>query len=133
MALKLYKPGQGYWARLMTGVFAGVLVLTGVMWLWEQLSTIDSQYVLYIQAGSAVLVIALFGLLVYRWVGTKPQTCDFLIATEGEMRKVNWPTRREVVGSTWVVVCTTMIFLAILFFSDYLFAVIFRSIGVLET
>jgi preprotein translocase SecE subunit len=32
----LYKPGQGYWVRVLTAVGAGVLVLFGAVWGWGQ-------------------------------------------------------------------------------------------------
>lgn len=32
----LYKPGQGYWVRVMTAVGAGILVLFGAVWGWGQ-------------------------------------------------------------------------------------------------
>ena len=37
-----------------------------------------------------------------------------LIATDGEMKKVNWSTRKEIVGSTWVVVAATFLLTAVL-------------------
>src|SRR3712207_7866772 len=34
----------------------------------------------------------------------KPANVDFLIATDSEMKKVNWTSRRELIGSTKVVI-----------------------------
>ena len=51
----------------------------------------------------AAIVIAVFGLVGYWLIGRRARSVDFLIATEGEMKKVNWSTRREVVGSTIIV------------------------------
>jgi preprotein translocase subunit SecE len=45
---------------------------------------------------------------------------DFLAETRTEMRKVSFPTRDEVVGTTIVVVITSVIFAVFLFFSDQL-------------
>ena len=36
MNVGVYKPGQGYWVRVLTAIFAGVLVLTGATWAWAQ-------------------------------------------------------------------------------------------------
>ena len=36
MALAIYKPGQGYWTRVMSAVFGGVLVLAAAVWLYGQ-------------------------------------------------------------------------------------------------
>ena len=37
MNLGIYKPGQGYWVRVMTAVVAGVLVLATAVWLFDQM------------------------------------------------------------------------------------------------
>ena len=128
----VYKPGQGYWTRVLSALGAGVLVLAGVGWLWNELSVIrDDRYRLYVQAGVAVGVIVFFGGLLW-WVLNNTRTVDFMIATESEMRKVNWPTRREIIGSTWVVICGTLLMAMLLFVVDIAFALLFQSIGVLE-
>jgi len=136
MAMTIHKKGQGYWTRMITGLAAGVLVLAGVGWLWWQLdfffTEMDPGTLLYIQAGVSLALIAVCGLLIYRWVGVKPATCDFLIATEGEMKKVNWPSRNEVIGSTWIVIVFLIAFVSLLLLSDFLFATFFSWIGVLE-
>jgi preprotein translocase subunit SecE len=45
---------------------------------------------------------------------------DFLGETRSEMRKVSFPTRDEVVGTTIVVVITSFIFAVFLFLADQL-------------
>ena len=87
----------------------------------------------YIQAVGAVIAIAFFGWLGYYLIGCKPKVVDFMIATEGEMKKVNWSSRREILGSTWVVIAMTL-FIAVYCFSfDFVFQIFFRFIDVLET
>jgi len=132
MGWSIYKPGQGYWTRLISGLAGGVLVIAGAGWLWREIEGYNLDNGVYYQAGVAVLVIGFFGLMLYRWTSVKPGTVDFLIATEGEMKKVNWPSKREVVGSTWIVIACLIFFVAVLFSSDLLFQFIFRKIGVLE-
>lgn len=132
MALKLYKSGQGYWTRMSSGVGAGLLVAAGIWWLWDQLSAINSRYTLYIQGAAAAILVAIFGWLIFYWVGSNPRTCDFLIATEGEMKKVNWPSRRELFGSTWVVICCTAMFATLLWLADLGFSNLFLWMKVLE-
>ena len=133
-AAGIYKPGQGYWTRLMSAIALAGLVLMGVSWLWDTLAGVrfGGLETVYIQGGSAILVIAVFALLGYYLIGRKPKTVDFMIATEGEMKKVNWSTRREVLGSTWVVIFLTFITAAYLLLFDLLFSTFFRSIGVLK-
>jgi len=132
MGWSIYKPGQGYWTRLISGLAGGVLVLMGAWWLWSEIESYRLEHGVYIQAGVAVFVIGFFGLMLYRWTSVKPKTVDFLIATEGEMKKVNWPSKKEVAGSTWIVIACLIFFVAVLFSSDLLFQAIFRYIGVLE-
>ncbi|HED54172.1 MAG TPA: hypothetical protein ENJ00_08230, partial [Phycisphaerales bacterium] len=36
MNIGIYKPGQGYWVRVLSAVFLGSLVLSGAMWGWSQ-------------------------------------------------------------------------------------------------
>ena len=132
MALKVYKPGQGYWTRLVTGVAFGALMLAGVEWICrDKMDALQGDNRLYIQAGVALVLIALGGWLLYRFLGAKPSTCDFMIATEGEMKKVNWPNRREVIGSTWVVICWLFILAIILFFADVVVSDIAKWINVI--
>ena len=97
MAFTLYKPGQGYWTRMLTAVGAGIMILSGVAWMVAQLSLIQSEYTTYIQGAVAAVVILVSGGVLW-WLLNKPRIVDFMIATEAEMRKVNWPNRRETIG-----------------------------------
>lgn len=126
----LYKPGQGYWTRVLSAIGAGTLVLAGVGWLWAEMQRIQTNTV-YWQSGMAVGVITFFGVLLY-YLLNKPKIADFMIATEAEMKKVNWPTRREVVGATVVVIAGTLLMCLLLFVVDLLFGWIFLEIGILE-
>jgi preprotein translocase subunit SecE len=134
MALRIYKSGQGYWTRMMTAVGGGILVIAGAWWIHQQIVSIGntSQTVEYASWGVALLPVLIFGFLIYKWVGIKPATCDFMIATEGEMKKVNWPSRKEVVGSTWIVICCVFLMAALLFAADFMFSSFFRWIKVLD-
>jgi preprotein translocase subunit SecE len=67
----------------------------------------------------------------YFWVVNYPSRADFMIATESEMKKVSWSSRKEVVGSTKVVIVTTFILAIILFGVDFLFTLIFHGMGIL--
>ncbi|GAB4110016.1 MAG: hypothetical protein Kow00105_18720 [Phycisphaeraceae bacterium] len=134
MALAIYKPGQGYYTRMLTAVGIGVLVLSGVLWLWEKMPTIDAipvDQMLYYQAAMAVTVITVFGVVVYK-ILNKPSVADFLIATEAEMKKVNWPSKREIIGSTWVVICGTAFIALLLWVVNIAFAELFLKLGILE-
>jgi preprotein translocase SecE subunit len=88
---------------------------------------------LYLQ-GIAASVLLIIGALVTYWVcAVKPKTVDFLIATDLEMKKVNWSTRREIIGSTWVVMAWIFIIAAFIFIIDFVFQQVFMGIGVLKS
>lgn len=127
----IYKPGQGYYTRMFSAVGAATLVLTGVAWLWGELQRVESNTI-YWQAGVAVAVIAVFGSLLF-YIFNKPRVADFMIATEAEMKKVNWPSKREIVGATVVVIVGTLLLAALLFAIDVFFGWAFLEIGILES
>jgi preprotein translocase SecE subunit len=236
MGIGLYKPGQGYWVRVMSAAFAGIIVLIACAWLWNMLATVqlptptwsmnvvspagqtaigeaapgqqvvfsgevtdptkappeiataevaslqpstttgqtlvvrkmtfklkfDQSQIrsvamapgatgtlkanvvgtpqgkpifdgLYLQAGGVTLLIVLGGVIVYLFVGARPSTVEFLIATDGEMKKVNWSTKKDIIGSTQVVIMWSVLLVGGLFLVDLLFSTVFRLIGVLQT
>lgn len=136
----VYKPGQGYWTRMGTAAAALVLVALFGQFLYQKLSLIkvgeslaldgsvvpeylSTQWVLGIVA--AVLV----GLALVGWYYlNKPMVVDFQIATESEMKKVNWTSRKDLIGSTKVVILFMFLIAAILFVVDLVFSWIFGLI-----
>jgi preprotein translocase SecE subunit len=227
--LGIHKPEQGYWVRVLSAVFFGVLVLAGAAWAYNQaeaaelppkafileLASIDGSFdaggsvdlirtaddatgseiviatagviettlsgtagrieisvpestaagylvedverlragsgaeagtarvtakrrvpifpVIYLQAGVTGAVMLLGAIAVYFFAATNRGSVDFLINTDGEMRKVNWSTRKEIIGSTQVVIVAAFLIAAILFGIDTAFAKFFEIIGVIET
>ena len=131
----IYKKGQGYWTRMMSAIALGMLALMGAAWLWDNLKNarIGGFEPIYTQTVAFVLVCAGAAWLGYYLIGRKPKVVDFLIATEGEMKKVNWSTRREIRGSTIVVIGLTFVIALIISFLDYLvYAPLFTWAKVLE-
>jgi preprotein translocase SecE subunit len=135
MSAAIYKQGQGYWVRLMSAIGFGLLVMMGVIWLWDQLSgfQIGDLESVYVQGGVSIIVIAVCGLIGYHLIGRKPKLVDFMIATEGEMRKVNWSTRREIAGSTVLVILLTLFIAVFCKIVDLIFSTFFQWIDVLQT
>jgi len=236
MALGIYKQGQGYWIRMMTALFVGVVVLAGAGWAWGQAgavriparnwtySLVDTQIiqgagvgigetvvlmgyvgvsdevveigrgvveefvpdrgsrsqlvvggfdsdmtrdtagdaervvvgggdgagvelmradvrsatstpifpVQYLQTGAASGVMLIGAVFLYFYVGVARRPVEFLVATDGEMKKVNWTSYREIKGSTIVVIVATFLIAGILYLVDMSFSYIFSAIGVLE-
>jgi len=234
MALGIYKQGQGYWMRMMTALFVGIVVLAGAGWGWNEAKAVrlpartwtfslsntqiegaegrvvagervslvgyvgssdelqefgacevesfvpdrgnrsmlvvsgfdsdktrdtagDAERVVvegqdmvlmnadvrsatstpifpvqYLQTGAAVTVMLVGAIFLFFYVGISRRTVEFLIATDGEMKKVNWTSYREVKGSTIVVIVATFLVAGILYLVDMSFSFIFSAIGVLE-
>jgi len=235
MALGIYKQGQGYWVRILTAAFAGIIVLVGCAWLWQSLEVVDlpkptwsmnvvspvqgqtvtvtpgqsvallgeapepgaawpevgtaevvsienspsgigqlmvvkkltlkpkveapqirgvgqpagtgSELVanvngvpqgkpifepMYLQFAGVVLLALVGGLAVFWYVGARAKSVEFLIATDGEMKKVNWSTRKDIIGSTQVVILWCVLLVCGLFLVDLAFSTFFRMIGVLQ-
>ena len=79
-----------------------------------------------------VVLLLAAGYVVFWLVGRNRSTVDFMIATEGEMKKVNWSSRKEVLGATKVVIFTVLALGFLLAVVDLAFMVLFSAIGVLR-
>jgi preprotein translocase SecE subunit len=79
----------------------------------------------------AGLFAVLYAALAWRLMN-KPGNVDFLIATDSEMKKVNWTSKRELIGSTKVVIIFMFTIAIILFVLDLLFNTVFYWIRVLR-
>jgi preprotein translocase SecE subunit len=133
----LYRPGEGYWTRVMTAIAAGVIALIGAGWLWNLLRNlrvgfIDNATMTYVAGASAAVLVLACGALIYWLVGVKPGSVDFLVATEVEMKAVNWSTRREIFGSTWIVLMLSLIITLFVSVFDLVFSYGFVRMGVLD-
>ena len=129
----IYKNGQGYWTRMISAAGFGHLLAQGTFWIWSKLGSGGTATQKYVAGSLALAFLAVLGGLAFWLLGRNVRTVDFLVATEAEMKKVNWSTRREVMGSTGVVI-TTMFAIAIFcFVCDRAFAWGFLQIGVLDS
>ncbi len=122
----LYKRSQGRVARQVTAAALVIAVALGLWQLSQQLVGLGPA----VQFG-VPLVLLLAGLWIsYRLVNV-PQFADFLIAVEAEMNKVSWPTRRELIRSSLVVLITILTLAFFLFMFDFFWKTIFTYLGVL--
>ncbi|MBC7834538.1 MAG: preprotein translocase subunit SecE [Phycisphaerales bacterium] len=69
--------------------------------------------------------------MIYWLIAVRPASVDFLIATDSEVKKVNWSTRKDIKGSTFVVIGATFILAVFLFAIDVVFKSIFQAIDIL--
>jgi preprotein translocase subunit SecE len=123
MLTKIYKPGQGKYSRLGTGFGVAAIVAFGCWRLYQILEASDLN--LWITTVIPVVIFALFAGVTY-WLLNKPSVADFLIAAEGELKKVNWSSRKEVAVSTLVVIIVVVIMAALLGSTDLVFSMVFR-------
>jgi len=128
---EIYKRGQGKYVRIVTAVVAMGIILVGAAALSTKLAGYGATRSPLIRFGVPSVLVVLVGLLVFRMVN-RQRSADFLIATEGEMKKVSWTSRREIVGSTKVVIVTTLILAVLLFAVDIVFVRLFVWIGVMS-
>ena len=136
----IYKKGQGYWTRMGTALSAGVLALLTGDFVYTQMNAIpvgkdahgDPLYIPR-QIAAAVALFIFAAIIFFAWrMMNKPSHVDFLIATDSEMKKVNWTTRAELMGSTKVVIFFVLLISLILFTLDVIFGYFFQLIRVLQ-
>ncbi len=128
-----YKWPQGYYTRVGTLIGGGLLVLGAADFLWDQLSFDQTwKYALPLRVGITVAVLVALSVFLYWASCVYRKSCDFLIATDGEMKKVNWTTKREIIASTKVVIVVTVLMAILLFFVDWIFMNFFHAINVLR-
>ncbi len=125
---EVYKPGQGYYTRLGTALGGGAIIVFGAREVYGYLGRFDPM----IQLGVPSVLLAVLGVVMFWIAGSNRKTNDFFIGTEGEMKKVSWSTKTEVIGSTKVVLAFTFLMASFLFIVDTTFILIFSFIDVLQ-
>jgi preprotein translocase subunit SecE len=121
----IYKKGQGKWVRWGTVAAMSAVTIVGVMWLMTEPYMVN-QHDLVKAAAAAVWVLVLAGLTF--WMVNAPKMAEFMIMTESEMRKVTWPSRKEVISSTRIVILITLILGVLLALVDVGFVQFFHWI-----
>ena len=130
---EVYKPSQGYYTRMSTAVAAGLLFLWAAVFVYQEMEAFTSGSTgQYIQVGVAVAILLGGGLLAYRMLALNRRVGDFLIATEGEMKRVHWTSRKEIAGSTKVVIFVVLSLGLFLFLVDIGLMLFFTEIKVLR-
>ena len=135
----IYKKGQGYWTRM--GTAAGALLIAGLtayniyvylpVLIHFDTSPEGQARAKQIAMASAAGFFVAFAALAWRLMN-KPGNVDFLIATDSEMKKVNWTSRKDLIGSTKVVIVFMFLIALFLFAIDIAFSYFFYLIGVLK-
>jgi preprotein translocase subunit SecE len=145
----IYKHGQGYWTRLCTALAAAAILLMTTNFLWQNIppylhsaltpnnptgaeSIAVEAKVTHITMAICAAFLVLGAVLLWKIIN-KPTNVDFLIATDSEMKKVNWTSRKELIGSTKVVIFFMLIIAVVLFLVDVFFGYLFYFMHVLKS
>ena len=131
----IYKRGQGYWTRMGTAIGAALIAFLFAEFVYARLKVAVGVYHWPLNTwGMLGIAGAVFAvLMLFSWrLMNKPGNVDFLIATDSEMKKVNWTTRAELIGSTKVVIVFVILIATLLFVLDLVFGYFFQLIRVLE-
>jgi preprotein translocase subunit SecE len=134
MKLEFYKKGQGYYTRLGTAIGASAIAALACMALYNTLDGLifeDVNLKTWVRAGVPAALLVVLGWAIFKAVNL-PKFADFMIQTEGEMKKVSWSSKKEIVASTKIVIVTVAILAIILAVVDFGFTELFHKIGVLR-
>ena len=129
-ASRLYKRNQGKMVRQITAI---AMFLVAVVSAWRA----HALFIAPAVGDSKRLVGYLIALIlggVGCWISYRlvnwPKFADFLISVEAELNKVSWPTQRELVRASIVVIFTILFQSAILFGYDPLWKFVFAAMGI---
>jgi preprotein translocase subunit SecE len=122
----LYKPMQGWYARVYTVLGLGLIVAAGA---WKVFDA-SIEYSLALRFGLPAIFLGALGWVIFRIVHFPP-FAEFLIATEAEMNKVSWTSKDDLIRATTVVLATVVLMTVFLFVVDTVWTLLLRAIGVL--
>src|SRR4030042_2318939 len=125
MIFDIYKPGQAKYTRLGSAFGFGIVVVLGCLLLYHKLEGADLG--LWVSTMVPVGIFAGFAILIFL-LSNKPSVADFLIAAEGEIKKVSWSSRKEIAVSTFIVIVVVVILAALLGAADLGFKLFFIEV-----
>ena len=122
MRFDIYKRGQGKYTRLCSAFGLGLIAALGCLKLYSLLRAAEAG--LWIEtmlpAGLFVAIAVLIFVVVNR-----PTVANFMIAAEGELKKVSWSSRKEIAVSTVVVISVVILMSILLGITDLGFRLFF--------
>jgi preprotein translocase subunit SecE len=129
MNFNIYKRGQGKNTRLISAIAAGLLAAIGCYRLYNELEATSMgasiRTTMWIATMVPVVLFVALAFLIF-WIMNKPVVADFMISAEGEMKKVSWSSRQEIVASTTVVIVVVIIMAVLLGAADLGFSTFFE-------
>ncbi len=132
MKFSIYKKGQGKYTRLGSAMAWMAIAVFGCITLFNKMTAIDIEAMS--QSNEKILdtlvpvgVFLLIGWFVY-WIVNKQSIADFMIDAEGEMKKVSWSSKQEIIVSTTIVIVVVIIMASFLGLVDLMFQMFFGSL-----
>ena len=117
----IYKRGQGKNTRLCSALGAAIIAGLGCLRLYQHLEAADwnlsPRTRLWVTTMVPAGLFVALSLLIF-YLANKPAIADFLIAAEGEMKKVSWSSRKEIAISTFIVIVVVAIMAILLGTTD---------------
>jgi len=101
MVFDIYKRGQGKYTRLCSAFGIAIIAGLGCLQLYKKLQAGDLG--LWVETMVPAGLFVILAVLIF-WLSNKPSLANFMIAAEGEMKKVSWSSRQEIAVSTSVVI-----------------------------
>ena len=128
MVLSIYKRGQGKYTRLCSAFAVGIVVGLGCLQLYDEIeatSWIENNNTrIWLATMVPTVMFMLLSLLIF-WLVNKVRVADFLIAAEGEMKKVSWSSKQEIAISTFIVIVVVLVMAILLGTADLSFQTFF--------
>jgi len=128
MIFDIYKRGQGKYTRLSSAFAGAIIVGLGCLRLFRKLEAaswgLSNKATLWIATMVPAGLFVILALLVF-WLVNKASVADFMIAAEGEMKKVSWSSRQEITVSTLIVIVVVIVMSVLLGTTDMGFRTFF--------
>ncbi len=129
MVFDIYKPGQGKHTRLCSAFAIALMAGLGCLRLFDKLEaaswgSLSSRATMWIATMVPAGLFVGLALLIF-WLVNKSSIADFMIAAEGEMKKVSWSSRQEITVSTIIVIVVVIVMVALLGTTDFGFRLFF--------
>jgi preprotein translocase subunit SecE len=126
---EIYKSGQGKYTRMCSSLAFGLIVAIGCYRLYDTLRIVDwgltKRAELWINTMVPAILFTVLAFLLFKLIN-KASIADFMIAGEGEMKKVSWSSRKEIMASTFIVILVVIVMAVFLGVADLLFRMFFN-------
>ena len=122
MVFNIYKRGQGKYTRLCSAFAIAIIAGLGCLQLYKKLQATDLG--LWVETMVPTGLFVVFALLI-SWLVNKASVADFMIASEGEMKKVSWSSKQEIAVSTFIVIVVVVMMAILLGATDLGFRTLF--------